>query len=192
MKSGPVEYAVEAAEHDSSSSSSPRRGLSILDFVIRVAAFVGTLASGIAMGTTDQRLPFFTRFIQFKAEYDDLPALTFFVAANGVVSAYLLILGMPLSVLHIIRTGVTKSRVLLIIFDTVMLALLAAAASAAASIVYLAHKGNPKTNWLAICQQFRFFCRRISGSLIGSFGAMVLLAALIILSAIAVSRRPRG
>ena len=57
----------------------------------------------------------------------------------------------------------------------VMLALVTSAASAAAAIVYLAHKGNARANWFAICQQFDAFCERISGSLIGSFAAMVLL-----------------
>jgi uncharacterized protein (TIGR01569 family) len=70
-----------------------------------------------------------------------------------------------------------------------MLALVTAGASAAAAIVYLAHKGNVRANWLAICQQFDSFCERISGSLIGSFGAMVMLILLILLSAIALARR---
>jgi uncharacterized protein (TIGR01569 family) len=69
-----------------------------------------------------------------------------------------------------------------------MLALVTAGASAAAAIVYLAHKGNVKANWFAICQQFDSLCKRISGSLIGSFAAMVVLVLLILLSAIALVR----
>jgi uncharacterized protein (TIGR01569 family) len=46
-----------------------------------------------------------------------------------------------------------------------MLALLTAGTSA---IMYLAHKGNMRANWFAFCQQFDSFCKRISGSLIGS------------------------
>jgi uncharacterized protein (TIGR01569 family) len=70
-----------------------------------------------------------------------------------------------------------------------MLALVTAAASAAAAIVYLAHKGNARANWFAICQQFDSFCERASGSLIGSFAAMVLLILLILTSGIALARR---
>jgi uncharacterized protein (TIGR01569 family) len=70
-----------------------------------------------------------------------------------------------------------------------MLALVTAAASAAAAIVYLAHKGSARANWFAICQQFDSFCERTSGSLIGSFAAMVLLILLILISAIALARR---
>lgn len=70
-----------------------------------------------------------------------------------------------------------------------MLALLTAGASASAAIVYLAHKGNAKANWLSICQQFNSFCERISGSLVGSFGGVTLFILLILLSAVALSRR---
>uniref|UniRef100_A0A453R6Z6 CASP-like protein n=1 Tax=Aegilops tauschii subsp. strangulata TaxID=200361 RepID=A0A453R6Z6_AEGTS len=40
-------------------------------------AVISTLASAIAMGTTNETLPLFTPFIQFKARYSDLPALTY-------------------------------------------------------------------------------------------------------------------
>ena len=70
-----------------------------------------------------------------------------------------------------------------------MLTLLTAGASAAAAIVYLAHKGNVRANWFAICQQFDAFCERISGSLIGSFAAMAMLVLLVLLSAAALARR---
>lgn len=69
-----------------------------------------------------------------------------------------------------------------------MLALIIAGASSATAIVYLAHHGNSNANWLAICQQFKSFCQRISGSLIGSFGAAVLLFFIIIISAVSIYR----
>ena len=132
------------------------RGASILDLVLRVIAVVGTLASAIAMGTTDQTLPLFlTQLVLFKARYSDFPALTyvrkhlsawlhyfqiicgyymmlqrfefyvsrFFVVANSIVSAYL-ILSLPLSIVHIIRTRAKFSRLILIFLDAVRLHLL--------------------------------------------------------------------
>ncbi|KAL7100922.1 hypothetical protein ACP275_08G024900 [Erythranthe tilingii] len=164
------------------------RGVAVVDFFLRIIAIIATLASAISMGTTDESLPFFTQFIRFRAQYDDLPTFTFFVVANSIVSAYL-VLSLALSISHIIRSGSRSSRVVLIIFDTAMLALLTSGASAAAAIVYLAHKGNTKTNWFAICQQFSSFCERTSGSLIGSFGAMVVFILLILMSAVTLSRR---
>ncbi|KAL3723288.1 hypothetical protein ACJRO7_035470 [Eucalyptus globulus] len=186
MKAGGVE-AGEVAKA-SAARYGINKGVAVLDFILRILAFVCTLGSAIAMGTTNETLPFFTQFIRFRARYDDLPTFTFFVVANSVVSAYLL-LSLPLSVFHIMRSAAQNSRIVLVIFDTAMLALLTAGASASAAIVYLAHKGNTKANWFSICQQFNSFCERISGSLIGSFGGVVLFVVLILLSAIALSRR---
>lgn len=63
------------------------RGISIFDFVLRLLAFIATLGSAIAMATSDETLPFFTQFIRFRAEYDDLPTFTyvnysFFITCN--------------------------------------------------------------------------------------------------------------
>ncbi|KAL8471617.1 hypothetical protein ACS0TY_029026 [Phlomoides rotata] len=172
--------------------STPRggvnRGVAVLDFFLRLIALVATLASAIAMGTTDESLPFFTQFIRFRAKYNDLPTFTFFVVANSIVSAYL-VLSLALSIFHILRSSAQNTRVVLIFFDTAMLALLTTGASAAAAIVYLAHKGNIRTNWFAICQQFNSFCQRISGCLVGSFGGVVVFVLLILMSALTLSRR---
>ncbi|KAH6830398.1 hypothetical protein C2S53_007564 [Perilla frutescens var. hirtella] len=180
---------IELGSGSSSSPGQANRGVAVLDFILRVVGIVATLASAIAMGTTNESLPFFTQFIRFRAKYNDLPTFTFFVAANSVVCAYL-VLSLALSVSHIMRSGAQKSRVVLIFLDAAMLALLTAAASAAAAIVYLAHKGNIRANWFAICQQFNSFCERISGSLIGSFGGIVVFILLILMSAVTLSRRP--
>ncbi|CAO2829559.1 unnamed protein product [Amaranthus hypochondriacus] len=178
---------LEAGEA-SKVAAGANRGISILDFVFRIVAGASTLASAIAMGTTNETLPFFTQFIRFRAEYDDLPTFTFFVVANAIITGYL-VLSLAFSILHIVRSGATGTRILLAILDTAALGLLTAAASAAAAIVYLAHKGNTSANWFSICQQYNSFCERISGSLIGSFVAIVLFVLLIILSALAISRR---
>ncbi|KAJ4752819.1 Casparian strip membrane protein 1 [Rhynchospora pubera] len=180
---------VEKGESSRSRYVAPglNRGISIIDLVLRLVALVGTLGSAIAMGTTNETLPFFTQFIQFRAEYNDLPSFTFFVIANSVVCTYL-VLSIPLAIVHVIRSSARHSRLILIFFDTAMLALLTAGASAAAAIVYLAHKGNVRANWFAICQQFNSFCERISGSLIGSFAAIVVMILLIFLSSFALIR----
>ncbi|KAL3525916.1 hypothetical protein ACH5RR_014288 [Cinchona calisaya] len=186
MKGGGLEMGTTTSEV--AKSGAAKRGAAVVDFFLRVIAIIATLGSAIAMGTTNQTLPFFTQFIRFRAKYDDLPMFTFFVVANSLVSAYL-VLSLALSIFHIMRSRAHASRIVLIFFDTGMLALLTAGASAAAAIVYLAHKGNTRTNWFAICQQFNSFCERISGSLIGSFGAILILVVLILMSAVTLSRR---
>ena len=70
----------ESSEHGETSkaplSRGVSKGLSVLDLILRFLAIIGTLASAIAMGTTNETLPFFTQFIRFKAQYSDLPTLT--------------------------------------------------------------------------------------------------------------------
>ncbi|KAJ0721099.1 putative casparian strip membrane protein [Helianthus annuus] len=166
------------------------RGISIIDLILRLVGIAGTLGAAIAMGTNEQTLPFFTRFVQFSAEYDDFRSFRLFVVVNAILAAYF-VLTIPLSIVHIMRSAARGSRILLIILDTIMLALLTAGASAAASIVYLAHNGNSSTNWLPVCQQYGDFCQMASGSLIGSFGGIVMLILTILLGAIALSRQAR-
>ena len=70
----------------------------------------------------------------------------------------------------------------------VMVALTTSGAAAAASIVYLAHNGNPNTNWNAICQQFNDFCQRVSGAVVASFITALIFVFLVVLSAVALRR----
>lgn len=56
--------------------SGANRGVAVLDFVLRIVGIVATMASAIAMGTTNESLPFFTQFIRFRAKYSDLPTFT--------------------------------------------------------------------------------------------------------------------
>ncbi|KAH9291176.1 hypothetical protein KI387_043633 [Taxus chinensis] len=133
-------------------------------------------------------LPLFTQFFQFEAKYSDLPALTFFVIANGIAGSYLL-LSVLVSIFNILRGHAAITKVVLILFDTVMVALVTAGASAAAAIVYLAHEGNSSANWFAICQQFGSFCQQTSGALVGSFIGALVLILLVVLSAFTLYRR---
>ncbi|GMH30130.1 hypothetical protein Nepgr_031973 [Nepenthes gracilis] len=161
-----------------------KRGVAIIDFIVRLCAIAAGLGATVAMGTATETLPFFTQFFQFQASYDDLPAFKFFVIANAVSSGYL-ILSLPFSIVTIARPLAKPPRLLLIAFDTVALTLTTAGGSSAAAIVYLAHKGNTSTNWIAICQQFNNFCQRVSGAVVASFILMVLLILLIVISAVA-------
>ncbi|KAM7522572.1 hypothetical protein LguiA_012474 [Lonicera macranthoides] len=164
-----------------------KRGVAIFDFILRLSAIGAALGAATIMGTTDQTLPFFTQFFQFQASYDDLPTFTFFVIANAIASAYL-VLSLPFSIVAIVRPHIVGVRLLLFICDTVMAALTTAAASAAAAIVYLAHNGNPNTNWMAICQQFTDFCQNVSSAVVASFIAAVIFMFLIVLSAVALRK----
>ncbi|KAL9413437.1 hypothetical protein AB3S75_042004 [Citrus x aurantiifolia] len=164
-----------------------KKGVAIFEFVLRLAAIGAALGATATMGTADEILPFFTQFFQFEAQYDDFEVFMFFVIANGLVSAYL-VLSLPFSILCIVRPHAVGPRLLLLIGDTVMMALTIGAAAAAASVVYLAHSGNPNANWLPICQQFGDFCQSTSSAVVASLIAAALLLILIVLSAFALRR----
>ncbi|XP_047309257.1 casparian strip membrane protein 3-like [Impatiens glandulifera] len=173
--------------HDGRSRGGYKKGVAIFDFVLRICAFAAALAATATMGTTDQTLPFFTQFFQFQASYDDLPAFEYFVVAMAIVCGYL-VLSMPFSIVCIVKPHIVAPRLLLIILDTVVLAFATSAASSAAAIVQLAHEGNPSANWLPICQQFDDFCQKVSGAVVGSFIAILILIFLIVFSAVALRK----
>ncbi|MBA0567146.1 hypothetical protein Goshw_026028 [Gossypium schwendimanii] len=164
-----------------------KKGLGILDFLLRLGAIISTIAAAATMGTSDETLPFFSQFFQFEASYDDLPTLMFFVIAMALVGAYL-VLSLPFSLVTIVRPHAVAPRLLLFILDTVVLTLATAAGAAAEAIVYLAQNGNPNTNWLSICDQFGDFCQGVSGAVVASFFTVLVLMSLILLSAFALKK----
>ncbi|KAE8716099.1 Casparian strip membrane protein 3 [Hibiscus syriacus] len=182
--------SVESGEtsHETNPENSMINGVAVLEFVLRFLAAGGTLASAMAMGTAEETVPLVSQSILLNPKFSDLPMFTFFVIANSVACAYL-VLSLPLSFYHIIKRATNNSRLVFVMFDTAMLALVTAGASAAASIVYLAHEGNAQANWSAVCQQLDSFCERTSGSLIASFVSVLVLMLVIVSSAIAISHR---
>ncbi|MED6112119.1 hypothetical protein PIB30_058806 [Stylosanthes scabra] len=168
-------------------SKRTKRVLPVIDFLVRIVAAISTLGSALSMGTARETLPFRTQFVKFRAVFEDLPTFVFFVLSNSIVCAYLL-LSLALSFFHIVSSSALKSRILMVLLDTIMFGLLTMGAAAAAAIVFLAHRGNPSANWFPICQQYNYFCQRISGSVIGSFMAVILFMILILLSAISISK----
>jgi hypothetical protein len=70
MKAEPLEAG--ATSKGLTPKQGVNRGLSIMDFILRIFATIGTLGSAIVMGTTSQTLPFFTQFVQFSAQYSDI------------------------------------------------------------------------------------------------------------------------
>ncbi|CAM8952108.1 hypothetical protein QQ045_016980 [Rhodiola kirilowii] len=168
-------------------TSAQKKGLAIFDLILRICALVTCLAAATAMGTAEQTLPFTTQFFKFDAGYDDMPGFMAFVICFAIAGCYFL-LSLPFSIISIIRPHAAGPRLLLVIFDTIVLGLTMAAAAAATAIVYLAHNGNSSTNWLPVCQQFGDFCQATSGAVVGSFIAVAVIALLVILSGAALRR----
>lgn len=55
----------------------PKKGLAIIDLVLRLGASAAAFAAAYTTGNSDQILPFFTQFLQFHAQYTDLPTFTY-------------------------------------------------------------------------------------------------------------------
>ncbi|KAJ0259040.1 Casparian strip membrane protein 3 [Hirschfeldia incana] len=185
----PMNYSRIIEKHKQEKVSMPgwKRGVAIFDFVLRLIAAITAMAAAAKMATTEETLPFFTQFLQFSADYTDLPTLSSFVVVNSIVGGYLT-LSLPFSIVCIIRPLTVPPRLFLILCDTAMMGLTMIAASASAAIVYLAHNGNSSSNWLPVCQQFGDFCQGTSGAVVASFIAAALLMVLVILSAFALKR----
>ncbi|XP_027366973.1 casparian strip membrane protein 1 [Abrus precatorius] len=164
-----------------------KKGVAIMDFILRLGAIAASLGAAATMGTSDQTLPFFTQFFQFEASYDSFSTFQFFVITMSLVGGYL-VLSLPLSVVAIVRPHAVGPRLFLIILDTVFLTLATASGASAASIVYLAHNGDQDSNWLAICNQFGNFCAQTSAAVISSFVAVVVFICLIVMSALAIAK----
>jgi hypothetical protein len=47
-----------------------KKGIAIMDFILRLGAVAAALGAAATMGMSDQTLPFFTQFFQFEASYD--------------------------------------------------------------------------------------------------------------------------
>jgi uncharacterized protein (TIGR01569 family) len=167
-----------------------RRCLAVIDFLLRVAAFGPTLAAAISTGTADERLSVFTQFFQFHARFDDFTAFIFFMVANAVAAGYL-VLSLPFSAVGIVRPKATGVRVFLLVCDVLIMSLLTAAGAAAAAIVYVAHWGSVRANWVPICMQFHGFCQRTSGAVVATFLAVLVLLVLILMAACSIRRRSR-
>lgn len=72
----PLLAATAAAAAHNRGAGGYKRGAAVFDVVLRVCAAAAALGSTVAMATTEQTLPFFTQFFQFRASYDDLPTFT--------------------------------------------------------------------------------------------------------------------
>ncbi|KAK8957432.1 hypothetical protein KSP39_PZI001582 [Platanthera zijinensis] len=165
-----------------------KRGLAIFDFFLRLFAIAALVAAIASMGTDDETLPFVTFNFQFHANFADFPALLFFVIADAIALGYL-VLSIPLSIACIIRPALACPRLFLLTFDLIAFALTVAGSSAAAAIVYLAHTGSSKANWLAFCIRFQDFCQQSSGAVIASLVGAAILLLIVALSALSLRRR---
>ncbi|XP_045805435.1 casparian strip membrane protein 4-like [Trifolium pratense] len=167
--------------------SGMKKGIAILDFILRLGAIGSTLGAAAVMGNNEQILPFFTQFLQFHAQWTDFPMFQFFVGANAIAGG-LMVLFLPFSIVCIVIPLALKPRFILVIMDLLLMALVVVAASSASAVVYLTHNGSQDANWNAVCQQYTDFCQVSSMAVVVSFVAALFLACLVVVSSVALKR----
>ena len=62
-----------------------KKGVAIMDFILRLGAIAAALGAAVTMANADQILPFFTQFLQFEAAYDSFSAFQY-VTLNALLS----------------------------------------------------------------------------------------------------------
>ncbi|KAL0740999.1 hypothetical protein Bca4012_082512 [Brassica carinata] len=82
----PMNYSrvMEKHKQEKVSMAGSKRGVAIFDFVLRLIAAITAMAAAAKMATTEETLPFFTQFLQFSADYTDLPTLSLIQAMMGL------------------------------------------------------------------------------------------------------------
>lgn len=121
--------------------------------------------------------------ISRKAKYTDVKALVFYSYVNGVVAGYLLLHAIY-SIFASFKSGSVRLRLwATFIVDQLMIYVLIAAASVATEVSYIAKEGATKVAWEPVCDMFGKFCDQVGGSLIACFFGILVLAALVVISA---------
>lgn len=72
-----IEKAPLVAVKGPSERGGWRKGIAIMDFILRLGAIAAALGAAATMATADQTLPFFTQFFQFEASYDSFPTFQY-------------------------------------------------------------------------------------------------------------------
>ncbi|KAK1390497.1 CASP-like protein 1 [Heracleum sosnowskyi] len=187
----PTSVAAAPAEYEKSLAS---RGAAMVDVVLRVLLFIGSLTAVVVMVTSKQTelvpVPFppFGR-LPSTATFTDTPAFVYFVAALSTAGLYSIITTL-LSISALSKPGYSKTWALYIVaMDVVMLAIVAAASGTAGGVAYIGFRGNSHTRWVKICNIFDKFCQHAAGAILVSMFAAIVLILLLLHSVFTMYRK---
>ncbi|CAN6555747.1 unnamed protein product [Malus baccata var. baccata] len=167
-----------------------KKAIAVLDFILRLGATAAALGAAIAMGSSDETLPFFTQFFQFSASYDDLPTFH----CSKACPAYFLHRKITFSFIFCVVLYIDKqyldvhfaSHVLTWNSKSCHFIIIGACLEhfccCRCRCHSLAQNGNSDANRFAICQQFGDFCRQSSGAVVSAFVSVVIFVILILFS----------
>ncbi|KAI7752997.1 hypothetical protein M8C21_022947 [Ambrosia artemisiifolia] len=186
---------IDTPEVPLKSSAAPEynstKGL-VVDVALRVLLFAAALVAIIVLVTSKQTklIPVAPGLaVPLAAKFTQSPAFIYFIAALSVACLYSIIT-VALSVLALMRGGVsTKMQFQFVMFDALLLGIVAAATGAAGGVSYVAFKGNSHTRWNKICNTYDSFCFHIASSLLLSLISSIALLLLVWLSLYVLSKK---
>ncbi|XP_076912068.1 CASP-like protein 1 [Bidens hawaiensis] len=142
----------------------------VIDAVLRAVVLVAGVAAIIIMVTSKQSklmpLPFSpTTIVSLDANWNQIPAYVYFVAAFSTAGLYSIITGVS-SVLILKKTGRSSTRLqfCFVILDSLLLAILSAALGAELAVSWIGLKGNSHSFWHEVCNTYGSFCHHLSAA----------------------------
>lgn len=155
--------------------------ISLSFVVLRVLAFLASLAAAVVMAANKQKKTFVVATIgttpieaTLTAKFQHTPAFIFFVIANAMVSLHNLLMLIVEVIGHKFdKKGLRFSIVP--ILDMMNVALISGGASAALFMGQLGRDGNSHARWSKICDKFGTYCNRGSGAMVASFLGLLLM-----------------
>ncbi|XP_021763823.1 CASP-like protein 1B2 [Chenopodium quinoa] len=157
--------------------------------LLRLVALLATLAATIVMALNKETKTFVVATIgtntikaTLTARFQDTPANTFFVVANGLATLHnLLVLAAMFFGKKIDSKG---ARYVVISFlDIINLAILSAGTNSAVFMAQLARHGNNHAQWNKVCDKFDTFCSRGGGAILASYVGLAIFLIVILISA---------
>ena len=79
---------------------------------------------------------------------------------------------------------------LIIVLDTVMVALLFSGSGAAGAVGVIAYQGNSHVQWNKVCDIYGRFCKQVAASTVLSLAGAVVFMSLVVLASVGLQKRP--
>ncbi|KAL4642819.1 CASP-like protein 1E1 [Castanea sativa] len=163
------------------------------ELLVRLLAFALTFVAAILFGINKQTkvvpvliTPTLPLNVTVSAKWHYLSAFVYFVASNAIACSYA-----ALSIL-LLFTSKGENNILLkmiIILDTLMVALLFSGNGAATAIALMGYKGNSHVQWKEVCSVFGKFCDQGAAAIgLSQLGSLAFLL-LVLMSVLSSNKR---
>ncbi|XP_022943606.1 CASP-like protein 1E2 [Cucurbita moschata] len=122
------------------------------------------------------------------ANWHYLSALVYLLATNVIACSYSF-----LSFVFLLKNKNKDSilALLVIVLDTVMVALLFSSSGAAAAVGVIAYHGNSHVQWNKVCDVYGRFCKQMAASTVLSLAGAVVFMLLVVLASVGLQKRPK-